>query len=206
MRLTVRYLCAILLPLLAMTQARAEDSSTLTPPQDTPNSVFLLEQGYINQPSAPNQEQQTFATTKACPPDFNPYVVIRMSKMATNGRDVVRGFGVCVNGIKEQEDAYAVAYLISRRYADAYTSSNANRYVSDSDWAYTVWNTHPMPPTTYMSNTGQDFSQQGGFYWSLYCYPQGQQPPLNEQSDSSNPNNPYNNGCAGGGSAITNPY
>lgn len=143
-----------------------------------PNTVFLLEQGYIDWPATSGTTQQYFNTKKVCPRTFTPYAVIRFSKVSnSSGNDFIQGFGACVNGLSNLGTYYTVGYLVSREYATASKNNNSGLYVGTSKGAWTIWSTQKMPATSSMSTTQQDSSQIGGFYWDTYCYPPGITPP-----------------------------
>lgn len=167
-------------------------------PTVTPAAVFLLEQGYINTVTS-GSEQQGFTTTKSCPPNFSPYAVIRFSKIASSTNDFLQGFGACVNGIGSSGTGYNVGFLVSRKYATASASSNSGLYVSKSSVAFTNLTSQSMPGTTSMSETKYSFTELGGFYWDLYCYPAGMTTPTPSSMG-------FGSGCFGGQNDDVNPY
>lgn len=176
---------------LATNLYAAGDSTDLSPPRNIqPNTILTLETGHADSSST------EFQTTKICPQNFSPYVVLNINNISTDNAGPLESYKTCPVAIANPSGPYYnIRYEIrgtrgdiqSEVQTDTSATIGGNLYGSNSTVGYTFNTSRPisdLPVTVnddtvrYQSNvtTALTFT----FTWVLYCYPPTQPvpPPL----------------------------
>lgn len=173
-------------PLLMVPVFAGTTPDSLSVPVNTGNSarILLIEGGYIGIPSVGNNINQSFSTTKKCPPNFKAFITMEIGKIMFTrvGRDYLTAYSACISSLTPTATNYTVAYQVVHFWGEVAATTNTGRYLSRSSSLYNIGESQGMFYTQEYQGFVGDHQSVAALSWRLFCYPPNLTPPHDQLS------------------------